>query len=754
MRIVIAPDSFKESLSAVKVAAAISEGIVQVVSDAEIKCIPMADGGEGTVEALVVSTGGKIIPCPSVDALNRPIQSFYGVLGNGKTAVIEMAAASGIEWLSPEERNPMISSTFGTGLLLKAVLDAGFTDIILGIGGSATNDGGAGMAQALGFELQDKDGKPIGFGGGSLNQLHQIGSSKVHPQLKNVKITVACDVRNPLLGPSGATCIYGPQKGATPEMINVLEKNLSHFAGILESTMGTNYADIPGAGAAGGLGVGLLAFCKAEIVPGFELISKLTELEKHIRQADWVFTAEGKIDSQTAFGKTISGIAGHGKEHQVPVIALAGMVKDDLSALYDQGLGAAFVIGNQSVSQEESIIQAENLLRLLSGKIMQLLISDPNQYEQKTKEWKWLESPVNREAANKLIQILLKRETKNMDRNIIEKFIAEIPKAELHLHIEGTFEPELMFEIARRNRLNLKYESVETLKAAYNFNNLQEFLDIYYSGADVLLEEQDFYDLTWAYLQKIHSQNVVHTEIFFDPQTHSSRGVSFKKVISGIHRALDDGQNKLGISSKLILSILRHLSEESAFETLQKALEFKDWIFAIGLDSSENGHPPAKFEKVFELARTEGFLTVAHAGEEGPPEYVWEALKLLNVSRIDHGNRSLEDPSLVAELVSRKIPLTVCPLSNLKLKVIPVMEKHPLKIMLEKGIVATVNSDDPAYFGGYINENYLAVAHALNLSKEQIAELARNSFEASFLDEKEKVKMKNRVDSFYQENKV
>lgn len=413
MRILIAPDSFKESLSAVKVAGAISEGIVQEVPDAEIKCIPMADGGEGTVEALVVATGGKIIPCSSVDALNRPIQSFYGVLGNGKTAVIEMAAASGIELLSPGERNPLITTTFGTGLLLKSAMDAGFTDIILGIGGSATNDGGAGMAQALGFELQDKDGKPIDFGGGSLNKLYQIGSSTVHPQLKNVKITVACDVRNPLLGSSGAARVYGPQKGATPEMIDVLEENLGHFAGILESTFGMNYTDIPGAGAAGGLGAGLLAFCKAVIVSGFELISRLTELEKHIRQADLLFTAEGKIDSQTAFGKTISGIAGYGKKYQVPVIALAGIVKDDLSALYNQGLDAAFVIGNQSVSQEESINQAANLLRSISERIVRLLISDPTQYEQQINDWKWSESPVNRVAANKFVQTLLKRQTKN-----------------------------------------------------------------------------------------------------------------------------------------------------------------------------------------------------------------------------------------------------------------------------------------------------------------------------------------------------
>ena len=332
----------------------------------------------------------------------------------------------------------------------------------------------------------------------------------------------------------------------------------------------------------------------------------------------------------------------------------------------------------------------------------------------------------------------------------IEDFISGIPKAELHLHIEGTFEPELMFKIAERNKLKIKYQSVEELKAAYNFNNLQEFLDIYYSGADVLIEEQDFYDLTWAYLQKIHSQQVLHTEVFFDPQTHSLRGVSFHKVISGIHRALEDGREKLGISYKLILSILRHLSEESAFQALREALPYKSWITAVGLDSSEKGHPPSKFEQVFALAREEGFLTVAHAGEEGPPEYVWEALNLLHVSRIDHGNRSLEDSALVGELVKRNMPLTVCPLSNLKLKVVRDMTRHPLTEMLEKGILATVNSDDPAYFGGYINENFQTVAKALNLTREQIVQLAKNSFTASFLCEKEKLKMIEKVERFYQ----
>lgn len=338
-----------------------------------------------------------------------------------------------------------------------------------------------------------------------------------------------------------------------------------------------------------------------------------------------------------------------------------------------------------------------------------------------------------------------------MSQFTTENFISGLPKAELHLHIEGTFEPELMFEIADRNHIKLKYNSIAELKSAYDFNNLQEFLDIYYNGADVLIKEQDFYDLTWAYLQKIHSQNVLHTEIFFDPQTHTSRGVSFDQVISGIHRAQDDGHKKLGISSRLILSFLRHLSEESAFQTLEEALPYKSWITAVGLDSSEKGHPPNKFERVFAKARAEGFLTVAHAGEEGPPEYVWEALNLLNVSRIDHGNRSLEDPLLVTELVKRRMPLTICPLSNLKLKVTRDMIQHPLAKILEKGIMATVNSDDPAYFGGYMNENYLAVTEALNLTKEQIVQLAKNSFIASFLDEEMKNEMIAKVDQYYQD---
>jgi adenine deaminase len=333
----------------------------------------------------------------------------------------------------------------------------------------------------------------------------------------------------------------------------------------------------------------------------------------------------------------------------------------------------------------------------------------------------------------------------------LEDFIIGIPKAELHLHIEGTFEPELMFEIARRNNKEIKYKSVEDLKKAYDFSNLQDFLDIYYEGAGVLIHEQDFYDLTCAYLEKAYSQNVLHSEIFFDPQTHTGRGIEFKHMVQGINKALLDGEKKLGISTRLIMCFLRHLDEEAAFKTLEDALPYKHLITAVGLDSSEVGHPPSKFLKVFEQARLEGFLTVAHAGEEGPAEYVWEALNALNVSRVDHGNHSLNDEKLVQELVNRNIPLTVCPLSNFKLKVVKDLKKHPLCSMLEKGLLVTVNSDDPAYFGGYVNENYLAISKALNLSKEVIVTLAKNSFTASFLDDGVKHQMMGKIEMYYKE---
>ena len=334
----------------------------------------------------------------------------------------------------------------------------------------------------------------------------------------------------------------------------------------------------------------------------------------------------------------------------------------------------------------------------------------------------------------------------------MREFIQGIPKTELHLHIEGTFEPELMFEIAKRNNKKIRFNSVEEIRNAYQFNNLQEFLDIYYEGAGVLLEEVDFYDLTMAYIEKVHSENVIHVEIFFDPQTHTDRGVAFEKVINGINRALEDGKKNLGVSSILIMSFLRHLDEESAFKTLEESIPFKKYISAVGLDSSELGNPPSKFQRVFEKAKSYGFLTVAHAGEEGPSDYVHEALNLLNVSRIDHGNRSLEDEALVKKLVELKMPLTVCPLSNLKLCVVKDMKDHPIREMLNKGLKATINSDDPAYFGGYMNDNYFALQEALNLSKQEIYKLTRNAFESTFLDEKDKNALLERVDRYYQEN--
>ena len=315
----------------------------------------------------------------------------------------------------------------------------------------------------------------------------------------------------------------------------------------------------------------------------------------------------------------------------------------------------------------------------------------------------------------------------------LAQFIDGIPKAELHVHIEGTFEPELMFEIAQRNQLKIKFDSVEAIREAYNFSNLQDFLDIYYEGAQVLLHEQDFYDLTWAYLEKLAAQNVRHAEIFFDPQTHTDRNVPFKTVIDGIWRALKDGESKLALSSSLIMCFLRHLPEENAFETLKQALPYKDRIIGIGLDSSEMGHPPSKFERVFQAALAEGFITVAHAGEEGPSEYIWEALNLLGISRLDHGNRCLDDEKLVQELVKRQMALTVCPLSNLKLCVVNDLKDHPLKKMLDKNLVVTVNSDDPAYFGGQVNANYYDTAVAIGLNIDDIYTLAKNSFTASFL---------------------
>lgn len=328
------------------------------------------------------------------------------------------------------------------------------------------------------------------------------------------------------------------------------------------------------------------------------------------------------------------------------------------------------------------------------------------------------------------------------------EFIEGMPKAELHLHLEGSFEPELMFEIASRNGLSLPYKNIEEVKKAYHFNNLQEFLDIYYAGAGVLLKEQDFYDLTMAYLKKIHEENVIHAEVFFDPQTHTERGVAFETVFNGIEKALIKGEKEFGISYKIILCFLRHLDEASAFKTLEMALPFKEKIIAVGLDSSELGNPPSKFERVFAKARAEGFITVAHAGEEGPSGYIHEALDLLRVSRIDHGNRCLDDEVLVEKLRVLQMPLTICPLSNLKLKVVKDMKDHPIRKLLQKGLMATIHSDDPAYFGGYMNANYFAVTEALELSREEIVLLAENGFKACFVNEEQKNKMLERLKDY------
>ena len=330
----------------------------------------------------------------------------------------------------------------------------------------------------------------------------------------------------------------------------------------------------------------------------------------------------------------------------------------------------------------------------------------------------------------------------------ITEYIKKIPKAELHLHIEGTFEPELMFEIAQRNKVEIPYQSVEEVKKAYQFSCLQDFLDIYYAGASVLLYEKDFYDLTMAYFKHCAEENVVHTEIMFDPQTHTKRGVSFETVINGIQKAREDAKEKYGISSLLIMSYLRHLSEEDAFETLEQSLPYKHLIKAVGLDSSEKGNPPSKFQKVFEASVKEGYVPVAHAGEEGPAEYIWEALDLLKISRIDHGNNCLTDEVLVKRLVDEKIALTVCPLSNLELKVVDDLKDHPLKKMLNLGLKATVNSDDPAYFGGYMNANFLQTAEALDLTKEDVKTLVKNSFEYSLLSDDEKQKYLIQVENF------
>ena len=329
------------------------------------------------------------------------------------------------------------------------------------------------------------------------------------------------------------------------------------------------------------------------------------------------------------------------------------------------------------------------------------------------------------------------------------KLINDMPKAELHLHIEGTLEPELMMRLAERNGVTIPYKSVEEIREAYEFSDLQSFLDIYYAGAAVLQTRQDFYDLTWAYLERAAADNVRHVEIFFDPQTHTERGISFDIVVDGIHRALQQGEDKLGISFRLILCFLRHLSADEAMETLEEAMPHRNRIDAVGLDSSEVGHPPSKFTAVFDRARAAGFLTVAHAGEEGPPEYIREALDLMKVERIDHGVRCLEDADLVQRLVDEQVPLTVCPLSNVKLRVFDTLEQHNLKDLLAAGLCATVNSDDPAYFGGYLGENFLQAQAALKLTAAELRTLARNAFRASFLPQTEIDKHLASVDAIF-----
>ena len=330
-------------------------------------------------------------------------------------------------------------------------------------------------------------------------------------------------------------------------------------------------------------------------------------------------------------------------------------------------------------------------------------------------------------------------------------FINQLPKAELHLHIEGTFEPELMFEIAKRNGIKIKYNSVEEIRNAYQFDCLQDFLDIYYAGAGVLIHEQDFYDLTYSYLEICAEQNVRHTEIMFDPQTHTDRGVSFETVINGISNACKDAEEKLGVTSLLIMSYLRHLSEEEAFKTLEQSLPYKHLIKAVGLDSSEMGNPPSKFKNVFEASVKEGYIPVAHAGEEGPAEYIWEALDILNIKRIDHGNNCFED-DLIDEIVKRDIALTVCPLSNTALRVVDDLKNHPIKKMMSKGLKVTVNSDDPAYFGGQVNQNYIELQDALELTKADLYEFAKNSFQYSLLDKEQKARRIQELDVFYSQN--
>ncbi|HGS5186427.1 TPA: adenosine deaminase [Vibrio parahaemolyticus] len=327
-------------------------------------------------------------------------------------------------------------------------------------------------------------------------------------------------------------------------------------------------------------------------------------------------------------------------------------------------------------------------------------------------------------------------------------FIQGLPKVELHLHIEGSLEPELMFKLAKRNGIDIPYSSPSELREAYQFEDLQSFLDLYYQGANVLRTEQDFYDLTWEYLEHCKADNVIHTEIFFDPQTHTERGIDFDTVLNGISRALADGREKLGITSQIIACFLRHLSEESAMETLQSVLKHRDKIIGVGLDSSENGHPPAKFLRVFQQAKEAGLLTVAHAGEEGPAQNITDAIEMLEVSRVDHGVRCVEDEALVESLIETKMPLTVCPLSNIKLCVFDEMGQHNIVELLRKGVAVTINSDDPVYFGGYMTDNFLAVNQAHPMSKEELAKFTLNAIDASFIDNELKAQYRHKVEQY------
>ncbi len=328
----------------------------------------------------------------------------------------------------------------------------------------------------------------------------------------------------------------------------------------------------------------------------------------------------------------------------------------------------------------------------------------------------------------------------------IDSLIKRLPKCELHIHIEGSLEPEMMLALARRNGVRLPYDSVDALRQAYRFGNLQDFLDIYYQGMSVLIAEQDFYDLAYGYLRRAHADNVRHVEMFFDPQGHTTRGVAFSTVIGGLHRTIADAGREFRVRASLIMCFLRHLDEADAEKTLDSALAFRDKIVGVGLDSSETGNPPCKFKRVFARAREAGLFLTAHAGEEGPPSYVWEALDLLGVGRIDHGNRSLDDDALVGRLARERMALTVCPLSNLRLRVIDDLKHHPLRRMMDKGLVVTVNSDDPAYFGGYVNENYRAVSEALHLGRDEVVAIARNGIEASLMARPEKDKALAGVD--------